>query len=111
MLYISITGLKPKNSFSFLRFWRLAIPTFQEAQKAKGIQFCEVKRIEGFQCTLTSWDSREDMLNFIRSGTHKKAMNSFHRIATGKTYGYEADILPTWHEAFSLLQENGKNYN
>lgn len=70
MYYISITGLKPKGLFSFFRFWRLAIPSFEQARKA----------------------------------------NAFHRIATGRTFGYESDIIPTWNEAFELLQEKGKNY-
>ena len=42
-MYIAITGLKPKNFFSKLRFWFLAIPSFRAAQKAEGNLFCEVK--------------------------------------------------------------------
>lgn len=110
MHYISITGLKPKGLFSFFRFWRLAIPSFEQARKAKGIQFCEVKRIQGFQCTLTAWESREAMLDFMRSGVHLKAMKAFHQIATGRTFGYESQTIPTWNEAFALLQANGKDY-
>lgn len=110
MHYISITGLKHKGIFSFFRFWRLAIPSFEQARKAKGIQFCEVKRIQGFQCTLTAWESREAMLDFMRSGVHLKAMKAFHKIATGRTFGFESETIPTWKEAFALLQEQGKNY-
>jgi hypothetical protein len=39
-----------------------------------------------------------------------KAMKQFHNIATGRTYGYESDVIPTFQEAFELLQEKGKNY-
>jgi hypothetical protein len=46
----------------------------------------------------------------MRSGIHLKAMKSFHQIATGKTYGYESNDIPSWTVAFQLLQENGKNY-
>ena len=109
-LYISITGLKPKSFISYFKFWLLAIPSFNQARKAEGIHFCEVKRIKGFQCTLTAWESREDMLQFMRSGAHLKAMQSFHKIATGKTFGYESTSIPTWLEAFILLQEKGKEY-
>lgn len=110
-MYISITGLKPRNWFSFFRFWTLAIPSFNQAQKAKGLQSAAVKKIKGYQCTLTAWESRDLMLDFMRSGAHLKAMKSFHRIATGKTYGFEATKLPTWEEAFTLLQEKGKDYS
>jgi hypothetical protein len=50
------------------------------------------------------------MLDFMRSGVHLKAMKAFHSIATGRTYGYETDSVPTWDEAFSTLMSKGKNY-
>jgi hypothetical protein len=50
------------------------------------------------------------MLVFLQEGPHLKAMKAFHRIATGKTYGFESDVIPTWENAFVLLQEMGKNY-
>jgi hypothetical protein len=110
-MYISITGLKPKGILGFLRFWRLAIPTFAQAQTAPGIQFSQTKRIQGYQCTLTAWESRDQMLIFMRSGAHLKAMKSFHKIATGKTYGYESETIPTWDQAFDSLIAQGKNYS
>ena len=110
MQYISITGLRPKGVWSYIRFWMFAIPSFKQAQQASGILFCQVKRIKGFQCTLTVWERRDDMLNFMRSGSHAKAMRVFSSLATGKTYGYESNSVPTWVEAFDLLQQHGKNY-
>jgi hypothetical protein len=50
------------------------------------------------------------MLNFMRSGVHLKAMKVFHKIATGKTYGFESDSIPSWPEAFALLQERGRDH-
>ena len=49
------------------------------------------------------------MLEFMRSGAHLKAMKAFHKIATGRTYGFEAEQLPTWPEAMALLKEKGKD--
>ncbi len=109
-MYVSITGLKPKNLLAVLKFWTLAIPSFRQAQTAKGNLSSSVKRIKGYQCTLTSWENRDLMLDFMRSGTHLKAMKAFHSIATGKTYGYETDVLPNWQEAFALLESKGKTY-
>ena len=109
-MYISITGLKPKNFFSFFRFWTLAIPSFRQAQKASGNTFAAVKKINGYQCTLSAWNTREDMLNYIRSGVHLKAMKSFSKIATGKTFGFESNSIPNWEEAFDLLTKNGRNH-
>jgi hypothetical protein len=109
-MYISLTQLKPKGVLSYFRFWVLAIPTFRQAQTANGSLSVSAKRVNGSQCTITSWESREVMLEFMRSGAHLKAMKAFHKIATGRTYGYTADQIPTWSEAMVLLKEKGKDY-
>jgi hypothetical protein len=102
-MHISITGLKPKGLLGYIRFWFLAIPSFRQAQTAPGNLHADVRKMQGFQC-------RELMLNFLRSGVHLKAMKTFHKIATGPTYGYESETIPTWEEAFELLMEKGKYY-
>ena len=109
-MYISLTGLKPKGILGFIKFWTLAIPTFRQAQTAKGNLYRAVKKVNGFQCTITAWENRDVMLDFMRSGAHLKAMKAFNSIATGKTYGYESETLPSWNEAFEILQEKGKKY-
>ena len=109
-MYISLTQLKPKGLISYFRFWFLAIPTFRQAQMAKGSLSVSAKRMNRSQCTITSWESREAMLEFMRSGAHLHAMKAFHKIATGRTYGYEADQLPSWSEAMVLLKEKGRDY-
>lgn len=109
-MHISITGLKPKGIYGFFKFWTLAIPSFGEAKSAKGNLYSAVKKINGFQCTLSAWESRDAMLVFMKNGVHLKAMKSFHSIATGRTYGYESDTIPSWEEAYELLESKGKNY-
>ena len=109
-MYISLTGLKPKGFLSYIRFWILAIPSFGQAQKTKGNLYSAVKKINGYQCTISAWESRDHMLQFMRSGAHLKAMKAFHSIATGRTYGYESKTIPSWDEAFAILKEKGKNY-
>lgn len=109
-MYISITGLKPKGLRGFFKFWMLAVPSFNQARTARGNLHCSVKRIQGQQCTLTAWESRELMLDFMRSGAHLKAMKAFRSMATGKTYGFEAETVPDWAEAFARLQRDGRAY-
>jgi hypothetical protein len=109
-MYISITGLKPKGFFGFFKFWMLAIPTFSQAKIAEGNLHSEVKKMHGYQCTLTAWKSRELMMQFLRSGAHLKAMKAFSSIATGKSYGYESEMVPDWENAFTMLLEKGKNH-
>ena len=109
-MHISITGLRPKGIIAWFRFWRYAIPSFSKASQSDGILFCEVKRINGFHCTLTAWESIDHMRAFMRVEVHLKAMKNFHSIATGKTYGYSSESIPTWAEAFDILQSKGKSY-
>ena len=109
-MYIAITCLKPKGLWGFIRFWSLAIPSFGEAKSAKGNLYSAVKKINGYNCTLSAWECREMMLAFMKNGVHLKAMKSFHSIATGRTYGYESDSIPSWEEAYAMLESNGKDY-
>jgi hypothetical protein len=109
-MYISITGLKPKGVWGLVRFWTLAIPSFSEAKSAKGNLNSAVKKINGYNCTLSAWENRESMLAFMKNGVHLKAMKAFNAIATGRTYGYESDTIPSWEDAYSILETKGKNY-
>ncbi len=109
-MYISITGLKPKGMWGFIRFWTLAIPSFSQAKSANGNIHNAVKKINGYNCTLSAWENRDMMLVFMRNGVHFNAMKAFKSIATGRTYGYESDAIPTWEEAYSILETKGKNY-
>lgn len=108
--YVSITGLRPKNFWSKLFFWRYAVPSKIQADAAKGILFSEVKEIQKVQHTLTAWESKDHMKAYIHSGAHLKALKAFRKIATGKTFGYESDRIPTWDEAHILWLKNGKEY-
>jgi len=64
MIYVSITGLKIKNIFSWFKFWLMAIPAFRWVQKAKGISFCEKTKVKNYHHTLSVWESKNDMLNY-----------------------------------------------
>ena len=109
-MYIAINGLKPKNFFSKLRFWFLAIPSFRAAQKAEGNIFCETKAFNGYQHTLTAWKDRKLMVKYLNGAEHSKAMRNFRAIATGSTYGYESEHIPNWDEALDLWNKNFKEY-
>ena len=108
--YVSITGLRPKNFWSIFLFWRYAIPSKIQADSAPGILFSEVKKINKIQHTLTAWESKDQMLAYIHSGAHLQALKAFRKVATGKTFGYESDRIPAWHEVHELWLKNGKEY-
>ena len=93
-MYVSVTGLKVKRFWHLPRFWWHAMRSFRQAQRAPGVRLVEVRNVKGYQHTLTCWHSRRDMLNFMRSRPHIDAIRAFGDIATGRTYGWEADAPP-----------------
>ena len=109
-MYVSVTALKTNGFLSAIRFWLLAIPTFRQAKSSKGVLFCEVKTVDGFHHTLTAWETKKDMSQFVSSPLHLKAMKVFPKIATGSTIGFEADETPSWSEALEVLRTQAVNY-
>jgi hypothetical protein len=50
------------------------------------------------------------MMEYIHGITHSKAMKEFSSIATGSTYGFESNTIPSWEEALDLWKKNYKEY-
>jgi hypothetical protein len=109
-MYISITGLKPKGLIGWIRFWTLTIPASKNAQKADGILHCAFNSRNGYKHTLTVWQSKEHMLAYLSSPSHLKAMKFSSKIGSGKVYGYEANSIPSWEDAFTNWDKNGRMY-
>jgi hypothetical protein len=105
--YISITGLQPKSIWKYLHFFRHAIPSRAQAIKAEGNLFVGVKTINGIQHTLTVWETRDHMRNYIYNGAHRLAIKSFKKIGTGKTFGFEGSEIPTWQEVHEIWKKDG----
>ena len=107
-MYISITGLKPKNFFTTIRFFIFTIPAFRAAQKFEGNLFCDSKKIGSYYHTITAWKYRDMMMKYLTGKAHSKAMKNFSLIGTGSTYGYEGDQIPSWEEAIKIWKKNFK---
>ena len=107
-MYVSVTGVKPKGLLGWIRFWTFAIPASKDAQKAEGILHCALNSRNGYQHTLTVWKSKEHMLGYLTSPSHLKAMKNLSKIGSGKVYGYETNIIPSWEDAFTELDNNGR---
>ncbi|MDC3232778.1 hypothetical protein OAW36_01310 [Pelagibacteraceae bacterium] len=107
-MYISITGLKPRNFFTTIRFWIFTIPAFRAAQKSEGNLFCEAKKKDSYYHTITAWKNRGMMIKYLTGKDHSKAMKNFSLIGTGSTYGYEGEQIPSWNKAIKIWKENFK---
>jgi hypothetical protein len=111
MSYISITGLKLKSRFHAPRFWWHAFRSMTQAQRDPNCQLAIARQIDGIAHTITVWNSRKEMLAFLRSGSHRDAMRVFPKIGTGYGFGIEADAVPSWDEAHRLWLEKGEVLN
>lgn len=109
-VFISITGLELKRPWYIFHFFRHAVPSMTQAQKADGNLFTSVLTIHGVRHTLTAWTSKRAMSKFLYAGAHGKAIAIFDKIATGKTYGYESDHVPSWEEARTIYDQHAKDY-
>lgn len=108
--YVSITGLKLKSFFSYFTFARYAGACYAEAMSTEGNVLTETRTIAGYQHTLTAWESRSAMMKFFVSTPHRNAVKVFPSIATGKTYGYWTDNIPSWDEAVEIWKLHGREY-
>jgi hypothetical protein len=106
---VSITGLEVKSLFYYPLFMYHAIPSFRQAQISNGNIFAETRQVRGIDHTLTVWESRKDMLEYMRKGAHAEAMRTTRKVAKyAKIYGYESKTIPTWEDALKLWEENGR---
>lgn len=107
-MYVSITGLRLRAFWHAPRFWRLALPAMAEAQGAPGCRHASARTIKGVHHTLSVWDNRADMRAYLCMPRHLAAMQAFDGIATGKTIGFETDVIPDWTEARRLWDADGE---
>ncbi len=109
-MYISITGLKLKGPFAAPRFWWHALRSMAQARRAPGNISSDARTINGVQHTVSVWTDKAAMRRFLVSGAHAQAMRAFPAIASGSTFGFEADAPPAWDDVHQLWLENGVAY-
>lgn len=65
--------------------------------------------------TLSAWETEEDLMNFVRSGSHARAVDAIPRFArVARALRVETDdipsfseILPTWEEEAVVVFGDG----
>lgn len=110
MAYVSLTLIHVKSFLAFPRFTKHAYRSNQDALRTEGCLGVQTKAFSLFDhSTMSLWDERKSMLQFLRGPVHLDAIKVFDKIGTGRIYGYEADQLPNWDEAETLLREEGRS--
>ena len=84
------------------------MPSFTAARKANGNLFCDAKKTNGYHHTLTAWENKSKMIDYLKGKHHALAMKNFRSIGTGSVHGYEDKILPNWDDAIKKWKENFK---
>ncbi|XYK80085.1 MAG: hypothetical protein ROO70_20330 [Labrenzia sp.] len=108
--YVSVTGLRLKTWFHAVRFWRHAVPSFNQAKADDGNILTDTRTVRGVHHTLTVWTSETAMKRYLYRGAHRQAIKAFPSIATGSTCGYQADDIPSWQEALEYWERHGRSY-
>jgi hypothetical protein len=108
-MFISITSIELKSIWHFFKLSRLALGITIQTKKSAGFKHFKKTGLGRLHYTLTVWESKEDMHNFYKNGAHLNGMKQAASIAKEiGSYSYEAEKLPDWKTAKSLLKEKGK---
>ena len=86
------------------------MPASKSAQKAEGILFCEFNTRNGYHQTLTVWETKKHMIDYSASTLHLRVIKLMSKIGIGKVFGYEADSIPSWEDALTEWNNNGREF-
>lgn len=112
-IYVSITGLLVKSFSAYPRFYYHALPTLKQAMQAPGNISTTVTTYKGIQFTMTAWENREYMLQYLHTGAHLEAMKAVLAVGSYvKVFSYwldlDKDTIPNWSHARRLWERNGR---
>lgn len=108
-MYISVTGLRVRRFWHLPLFWRHAVPSMAAAKGAPGNIMADGRTVDGVHHTLSAWEAKSDMLAYLRSPAHSKAIRRFPGFATGRVHGFEADAVPGWDDALKAWHDLGRD--
>ena len=111
--YVSVTGLQLKSIWQMPRF--LYFMSGIDSTSAQGNVVTKFTGRKGVKHTLTVWNTRDNMIQFMRSGPHLAAIKATKELSlsvenggTGtKMYGYYSNTIPTWEDALLQWDEHG----
>ena len=83
----------------------------RQVYAATGLISAQARKISGVHHTVTLWESEAAMRAYLVTGAHLGAMRAFHKLATGRTIGFECETPPTWEHVPELWAAKGKIVN
>jgi len=107
-MYVSVTGPKPRGVIGWVRFGLLTRYTSSSAQNSEGLLLCNFNSRNGWQHPLTVWETKKHMMTYKVSQAHFRAMNRISQVGIGNVFGYEANSIPSWNDAFIELDNHAR---
>jgi heme-degrading monooxygenase HmoA len=108
-MVISVTYIKLRKLHYFFRLSYHGMHIMKQAKSQKG--FIGMKNT-GFgynHYTLSAWETKEDVIDFSKSGAHLNAMKEGSKLASEiRIFTFDDFVMPEWKEAKDLLFANGK---
>lgn len=102
---VTITYIQLKSPF---KFFMLSYQAMKILKQLNGTNYLKLKK-RGFltrHYTMTLWENEKDLKDFAASGAHMEAMKTSRKLAREiRTYTYDAEELPDWKTAKSLLEQ------
>jgi hypothetical protein len=108
MVYVSMTGFRPRGIAQLPRFWWRTLQSLAQARRAPGVVLVQARIVDGTYHTLTAWSDPASMREFVASGAHLKAMKNFRNLGAGKVFGYTCDNIPAWYIVYALWKLHGR---
>ena len=102
---VTITSIELKGPFKFFALSYRAMHILRQLKATN----CRAMRKRGYRIkhyTMTLWDSEQAPREFAMSGAHRDAMKASKELAREiRTITYDADTLPDWKTAETLLEQ------
>ena len=105
-MFVSVTRLELRSLWKLIPLISLSGKIIKQARQAKGNSFVAVshQRLRFFY-TMSSWDSKEDMQAFMRSGFHATAMTRSKELSkTILSRNFESEEVPEWGKVKKMLR-------
>ena len=108
MVYVSVTGFRPKGFARLPAFWWRTITSIAQARRAPGNCAAMLKMVDGVYHTITVWSDIASMKRFVTSGAHLRAMKDFRKLGSGRTYGCTRESVPDWQAMYEFWKLHGR---
>lgn len=109
MVYVSMTGFRPKGFVQLPAFWWRTITSIAQARQAPGNIAVMLKMVAGVYHTMTVWSDIESMKRFVTSGAHLRAMKDFRKLGSGRTCGCTRETVPDWQDMYEFWRLYGRD--